>query len=155
MTFIHKYSFEEKTKILLEYQTGVHGFCELCRIYGMAEQALKDWIRLYETFGLQGLQTGNSTSYYPKEVKEAAVQDYLNGHLPVKEILKKYKIRSNTQLRKWVLKYNGHKTDGSRAGWSWNFSGDETDLPETAMSDQRIQNRRELYLYYWDSETEE
>lgn len=47
------------------------------------------------------------------------------------------------------------KTDGSRAGWSWNFSGDETDLPETAMSDQRIQNRRELYLYYWDSETEE
>ena len=109
LTFIHKYSFEEKTKILLEYQTGVHGFRELCRIYGMAEQALKDWIRLYETFGLQGLQTGNSTSYYPKEVKEVAVQDYLNGHLPVKEILKKYKIRSNTQLRKWVLKYNGHK----------------------------------------------
>ena len=109
MTFIHKYSFEEKTKILLEYQTGVHGFRELCRIYGMAEQALKDWIRLYETFGLQGLQTGNSISYYPKEMKEAAVQDYLNGHLPVKEILKKYKIRSNTQLRKWVLKYNGHK----------------------------------------------
>ena len=85
MTFIHKYSFEEKTKILLEYQTGVHGFRELCRIYGMAEQALKDWIRLYETFGLQGLQTGNSISYYPKEMKEAAVQDYLNGHLPVKE----------------------------------------------------------------------
>jgi len=109
LTFIHKYSFEEKTKILLEYQTGVHGFRELCRIYGMAEQALKDWIRLYETFGLQGLQTGNSISYYPKEMKEAAVQDYLNGHLPVKEILKKYKIRSNTQLRKWVLKYNGHK----------------------------------------------
>ena len=109
MTFIHKYSFEEKTKILLEYQTGVHGFRELCRIYGMAEQALKDWIRLYETFGLQGLQTGNSISYYPKEVKEAAVQDYLNGHLPVKEILKKYKIRSNTHLRIWFLKYTGHK----------------------------------------------
>lgn len=117
LTFIHKYSFEEKSKILLEYQTGVHGFRELCRIYGMAEESLKDWIRLYETFGLQGLKTGNSATHYPKEVKEAAVQDYLKCQLPVKEILKKYKIRSQTQLRKWILKYNGHKElKSSRTG---------------------------------------
>ena len=56
MSFKHKYTFEEKERILLEYQTGTHGFKELCRIYGMAEQALKDWIRLYETFGMEGLR---------------------------------------------------------------------------------------------------
>ena len=56
MAFKHKYSFEEKVKILQEYHTGVHGFRELCRIYGMAQQALKDWIRLYETFGTEGLK---------------------------------------------------------------------------------------------------
>ena len=109
MSFKHKYTFEEKTKILLEYQTGVHGFRELCQIYGMAEQALKDWIRLYETFGLEGLKTGNSPTHYPKEVKEAAVQEYLSHQFPIKEIMKKYRIRSFTQLRRWVLKYNGHK----------------------------------------------
>ena len=94
MAFKHKYSFEEKERIILEYQSGVHGFLELCRIYGMAQGALKDWIRLYETFGMEGLRTGCSITHYPKETKEAAVQDYLIHKLPVKEILKKYKMRS-------------------------------------------------------------
>lgn len=109
MTFKHKYSFEEKEKILLEYQTGEHGFRELCRIYGMAQQALKDWIRLYETFGPEGLRTSSFPTHYSSETKEAAVQDYLAHKIPVKEILITYKIRSQTQLRRWVMKYNGHE----------------------------------------------
>ena len=109
LAFKHKYSFEEKKKILLEYQTGVHGFRELCRIYGMAQQALKDWIRLYETFGPEGLRTGSAATHYSRETKEAAVQDYLTHKIPVKEILKKYKIRSQTQLRRWIKEYNGHE----------------------------------------------
>lgn len=116
MAFKHKYSFEEKEKIILEYQTGVHGFRELCRIYGMAQQALKDWIRLYETFGIDGLKTKSTPSHYSKEIKEAAVKDYLNHKSTVKEILKKYQIRSETQLRRWIKKYNGHeelKTSGT------------------------------------------
>ena len=65
---------------------------------------------------MEGLRTGYSITHYPKETKEAAVQDYLMHKLPVKEILKKYKMRSATQLRKWVKKYNGHeelKTSGT------------------------------------------
>ena len=116
MSFKHKYTYDEKAKILLEYQTGVHGFRELCRIYDIAQQSLKDWIRLYETFGMEGLKTGSSATRYSKEMKQAAVQDYLAHKLPVKEILKKYQIRSDTQLRKWIKKYNGHeelKTSGT------------------------------------------
>ena len=93
MSFKHKYTFEEKERIILEYQAGTHGFRELCRIYGMAQQALKDWIRLYETFGMEGLKTGSKASCYSKEVKEAAIQDYLMHTLPFKEILIKYRIR--------------------------------------------------------------
>ena len=93
----------------MEYQAGVHGFRELCRIYGIAQQSLKDWIRLYETFGMEGLKTGSSATHYSRETKQAAVQDYLAHKLPVKEILKKYQIRSDTQLRKWIKKYNGHE----------------------------------------------
>ena len=109
MSFKHKYTYDEKAKILLEYQAGVHGFRELCRIYGIAQQSLKDWIRLYETFGMDGLKTGSSATHYSRETKLAAVQDYLAHKLPVKEILKKYQIRSDTQLRKWIKKYNGHE----------------------------------------------
>ena len=109
MSFIHKYTHDEKAKILLEYQAGVHGFRESCRIYGITQQSLKNWIRLYETFGMEGLKTGSSATHYSKETKQAVVQDYLVHKLPVKEILKKYQIRSDTQLRKWVKKYNGHE----------------------------------------------
>ena len=51
----------------------------------------------------------SKTSHYSKEVKESAVRDYLSHALTVPEILKKYQIRSGTQLRKWIMKYNGHE----------------------------------------------
>ena len=117
MSFTHKYTSDEKAKILVEYQTGVHGFRELCRIYGISQQSLKDWIRLYETFGMEGLKTVSSATNYSRETKQAAVQEYLAHKLPVKEILKKYQIRSETQLRKWIKKYNGHEElKASRTG---------------------------------------
>ena len=109
MAFKHKYSYEEKEHILMEYLNGTHGFRELCRIYGMSQGALKDWIHLYNTFGWKGLVTGSKARRYSSETKQAAVEDYLSGGLSGPEVLKKYKIRSGTQLRKWIIKYNSHE----------------------------------------------
>ncbi len=109
MSFKHKFSYEEKVKILSEYLDGTYGFREVCRRYNINQGSLKDWKRLYETFGWSGLKTESKTSHYSKEVKESAVQDYLSHALTVPEILKKYQIRSRTQLRKWIMKYNGHE----------------------------------------------
>ena len=109
MSFKHKFSYEEKVKILSEYLDGTYGFREVCRRYNINQGSLKDWKRLYETFGLSGLKTESKTSHYSKEVKESAVRDYLSHALTVPEILKKYQIRSGTQLRKWIMKYNGHE----------------------------------------------
>ena len=109
MSFKHKYSYEEKEHILIEYLNGTHGFRELCRIYGMSEGALKGWIRLYNAFGWEGLVTSSKASHYSAETKQAAVEDYLSKQLTGPEVLKKYKIRSETQLRKWIKKYNGHE----------------------------------------------
>lgn len=50
MSFKHKFSFDEKSKIIIEYQAGVYGFREICRVYSVSQSALKDWIRLVETF---------------------------------------------------------------------------------------------------------
>lgn len=109
MAFKHKYSYSEKEKIIIEYLNDTHGFRELCRIYGMSQGALKDWIRLYNTFGFEGLRTSSKARHYSSELKQAAFTDYLSGKLTEPEILKKYKIRSETQFRNWIKKYNGHE----------------------------------------------
>lgn len=109
MSFKHKYSYQEKEHIMMEYFNGTHGFRELCRIYGMSQGALKGWIRLYNAFGWEGLVTGSRARRYSSETKQAAVEDYLSKRLTGPEVLKKYKIRSETQLRKWIMKYNGHE----------------------------------------------
>ena len=109
MAFKHKFSYEEKVRILSEYLNGTYGFREICKRYSLNNGTLKNWKRLYETFGWSGLKTGSHGSHYSRETKEAAVRDYLAHSLTIPEILKKYKIRSGTQLKRWVLKYNGHE----------------------------------------------
>lgn len=109
MSFKHKFSCEEKVKILSEYLDGTYGFREVCRRYNISQGSLKDWKRLYETFGWSGLKTGSKTNHYSRETKEAAVRDYLSHALTFPEILKKYQIRSGTQLKRWIKKYNGHE----------------------------------------------
>ena len=56
---------------------------------------------------------------YSVELKYQAVSDYLSGKGSLREICRKYKIRSTRQLRNWIKMYNGHKelkcyTGGSR-----------------------------------------
>lgn len=109
MAYKHKYSYAEKEKIIIEYLNNTYGFRALCHIYGMSQGALKGWIRLYNAFGFEGLRTSSQASRYSSTLKQAAVNDYLNGKYTAPEILKKYKIRSETQLRRWIKKYNGHE----------------------------------------------
>ena len=46
---------------------------------------------------------------YSKEMKLQAVKDYLNGECSYETLKEKYKLRSSTQLKNWVMWYNGHK----------------------------------------------
>lgn len=52
----------DRLRMVPEYQIGVHGFRELCRIYKMAQQARKGRIRPYLTFGAEDPGTGSSAS---------------------------------------------------------------------------------------------
>ncbi len=92
MAYKHKYSYEEKEHILMEYLNGTHGFRELCRIYGMSQGALKDWIHLYNTFGWKGLVTGSKARRYSSETKQAAVEDLLWSSFFVTLVAKKYRL---------------------------------------------------------------
>lgn len=51
--------------------------------------------------------TRNSNKRYSKELKEQAARDYLAVRGSLQDICKTYKIMSNTQFRRWIIKYNG------------------------------------------------
>ncbi len=116
MALKHKFSYDAKIKIETEYLEDLNGFRESCRIYKMSQSASKDWIRLYNTFGASGLKAGNKCTKYSLDMKKNALNDYFSKKLSVPEILIKYKVRSTTQLKRWIMKYNSHeqlKTSGT------------------------------------------
>ena len=66
------------------------------------------WRRLYETEGISGLQPNARNRQYSTETKMRAVLDYLGQEGSLREICKKYKIRSVKQLGEWLKVYNAH-----------------------------------------------
>ena len=64
---------------------------------------------LYQALGADGLKTSPKLSDYSAETKHNAVSDCLSGKGTLREIQKKYGIRSDKQLRNWIMKYNGHE----------------------------------------------
>ena len=64
----------------------------------MEQELLKEWVTLYNTLGAEGLKTASKLSTY-SEKKRNAVCDYLSGNGTLRDIQKKYGIRSDKQLR--------------------------------------------------------
>ena len=103
------YSAEEKYKIIEEYLQGRISQRELAERYGIGETAIRDWLRLYRTFGREGLFRQKHTTKYDQELKHTAVKAYLAGQGSLRELCCRYGIRSDRQLRNWIRKYNGHQ----------------------------------------------
>ena len=82
---------------------------------GVSLQTLQDWIRKYETFGIDGFLIGKNAKY-SKETKEGAVKAYLNGEGSQAYICKKFKIKDRKTLREWISMYNSHRELRSSRG---------------------------------------
>ena len=63
---------------------------------------------MYETEGVSGLLPSARNRKYSTETKISAVLDYLGKKGSLREICKKYKIRSTKQLGEWIKVYNAH-----------------------------------------------
>lgn len=104
-----KVNYENKLKAVLEYLDGNTTQAAMAKKYGVSIASFQRWIRKYISEGTEGLKASATTKKYSAELKYAAVLDYLSGVASQEEICKKYKISSTTQLRNWILWYNGHK----------------------------------------------
>ena len=108
---------EQKVMIVESYLNGEISQNRASQIYDVAQASIRRWIQKYEAEGPEALQPPQEKRIYSDELKTQAVLDYLSGAGSLMDICKKYKIRDNRQLRRWIKRYNsgrgfGHSTSG-------------------------------------------
>ena len=91
-----------------EYLEGQTSQQAIAKRLGIVQKSFQEWIRKYRSMGADAF-TQNGNRHYSKELKEQAVTDYLAGRGSLQDICKNYKIMSESQLRSWIMKYNGHE----------------------------------------------
>ena len=97
-----KYSAKEKEKIVEMCLSGKMGIYEAVHRTGISETNIRRWISLYQAEGANAFMPSICNRKYPVEVKRRAVEEYLAGKGSLQDICKKYKIRSDVQLRSWI-----------------------------------------------------
>ena len=91
-----------------EYLDGQTSQQTIAKRLGIVQKSFQEWIRKYRSMGADAF-TQNGNRRYSTELKEQAVTDYLAGRGSLQDICKNYKIMSESQLRSWIMKYNGHE----------------------------------------------
>ncbi|WP_238357610.1 helix-turn-helix domain-containing protein [Cohnella zeiphila] len=132
------FTASEKLSIIQELELGGISFVAAAYKYGVNKTTLVKWCRRYKVYGYEGLEIRSHNRSYSAELKQQAVQDYLDGGLSQYEVIDKYKIASRTQLSNWIKKYNGHSSLKAYTGGS------------TAMTKGRTttwQERIDIVLY--------
>ena len=80
------------------------------------KKSVQEWIAKYRADGPSGLLEMHANKRYPRDLKIAAVHDYLEGNGSQLELCAKYGIACPRVLKTWVDAYNAHKelkpTDG-------------------------------------------
>lgn len=103
-----KFSKELKLEVIKQYEEGNKSIGQLAFGIGCNKSAIIDWINNYSSIGKVALVEKPRNKSYTKEIKMAAVNDYLSGLGSLRDIQKKYGILSNSTLRNWIMKYNCH-----------------------------------------------
>jgi len=102
-----RYSKKEKVKIIKRYKNG-ESLTDLSSIYMLNKCTILTWVYKYDKLGDSIFDHRKGNRSYSKELKEAAVKDYLDGEGSYEQVAIKYRISSKSILINWVKKYNSH-----------------------------------------------
>lgn len=112
-----KVSGSEKIAAIEKYLRGEDSLKHIAVLLDVHPSSIKQWLQTYQSLGPNGLLQISKNAAYSAELKRIAVEDYLAGGGSHMDICKRYGIKSTSQLRDWILKYNGHeKLIASRTG---------------------------------------
>lgn len=102
--------YEVKIAAVEAYEHNEGSIKTITEKFHINESNFKRWIQIYRSQGCEGLLTSNTNKSWSKNIKLMAVQEYLSGGHSLCDICKKYKISSDSVLRRWIKVYNnGHK----------------------------------------------
>ena len=104
----------EKVKIIERVLADEISATEAARLIGVDETSIRNWRNLYLSDGPSALMVQSNNKTYSKELKLQAVQEYLDGKSSQRNIVKKYHLRSPSQLCNWIKVYTTHGEIKSR-----------------------------------------
>jgi transposase-like protein len=113
-----KVSAEKKLRIVEACLSGKLGVREAGRAVGVANSSVQVWINRYQAEGPSAFLPAERNRIYSPELKLVAVEEYLAGKGSLQGICKKYRIRSDRQLRNWIKVYNRHEDFKRQSGGS-------------------------------------
>lgn len=91
-----------------EYLDGKSSQRAIANRLGIHRETFRQWVKNYQAMGTDAFE-GHKSKRYSKGMKEQAVLDYISGRGSIMALCEKYKIKSTSQLRIWIKKYNGHE----------------------------------------------
>lgn len=109
------YSADFKWKIVQEYKKEGRVLAKMTQKYGVHHSSVKEWEQIVRKEGKKGLERQSRIQYYPKKIKQAAIEDYHSGNYSLREVTLKHDISSASVLRKWLKHYNRHREMMERA----------------------------------------
>ena len=90
---------------------------EAARRAGVHPSTIEKWISHYEAEEEAGRQDRNKAQKsYDEETKRKAVADYLSGGGSLLSIARRYSIRSENLLLRWIRAYNSHGESTRKEG---------------------------------------
>lgn len=106
---------ENKLDAVIKILDGKSSISSMAKKLQVSYTSVESWIRIYQSIGVNAFDnTKNQT--YSVELKLQAVTEYLSGKGSLDTICKKFKIKSKSQLRRWISKYNNHEKLKSYSG---------------------------------------
>lgn len=99
---------EEKIKTVENILEGKEAMLTAAERLRVARTTIKDWIVSYKGNGLDAFTHVKNKHYSSKEKMEAVLA-YLNGEGSLNSISQRFGLRTKTQLRDWIKRYNSHE----------------------------------------------
>jgi len=104
-----KVSPDEKLKAVKNILNKEHTLREVADRYDLHHSSVEKWITIYKTFGADGFYTTNHYSHYSEELKQKAVEKYLTTDSTLQDICVEFKLRSISQIQRWIAESEEEK----------------------------------------------